>query len=77
MGGATGSFRVERNVTRVLTDAFVSARDGNLHLREPVSGVVDAGEPMREVIRDIDEDPRDATPDVGADEFKKSNERPR
>jgi hypothetical protein len=61
----------------VLTKAFVSARDGDLHLRAAVSGVVDAGEPMRDVTRDIDNEPRDATPDVGADEFKKSNERPR
>ena len=69
---ATGTLRINGNLTRVLTDMFVSARDGNLHLREPVSGVVDAAEPVKQVSHDIDGEQRAAPSDIGADEFTKS-----
>jgi hypothetical protein len=34
---ATGTLSFKGHVTRVLTEALVSARDGNLHLKEAVS----------------------------------------
>ncbi|MDP6557597.1 MAG: right-handed parallel beta-helix repeat-containing protein [Pirellulaceae bacterium] len=70
---ATGMLRIKGNLTRLLTDAFVSARDGNLHLRESVSGVVDAAEPVEQVTHDIDGEQRTVPPDIGADEFTDSH----
>jgi hypothetical protein len=56
-------------VTRDLTAEFVDAQAGNLHLRRPVPGVVDAAEPAPEVVRDVDGHQRDDRPDIGADEW--------
>ena len=61
--------QIRGNVTRELTDAFVDAARGNLHLRHRVPGVVDAAETLAEVTRDIDNQPRTTRPDVGADEL--------
>jgi len=57
------------NVTRELTGALVDPRLGNLHLHGQVPGVTGAGRPLPDVASDIDRQPRDPHPDVGADEF--------
>ncbi|MBN2476160.1 MAG: right-handed parallel beta-helix repeat-containing protein [Pirellulales bacterium] len=63
--------QIRGNVTRdpTFADALVDAARGDLHLKAAVTGVVDAAEPLPEAKTDIDRQPRDATPDVGADEF--------
>jgi hypothetical protein len=60
---------VRGNVTGDFTAAFVDAAAGNLHLARPVPEVVDAAVPLPDVRDDIDGKPRDARPDVGADEL--------
>jgi hypothetical protein len=57
------------NVTRELTDWFVSPQDGNLHLKQAVPGVVDAGRVIAAAAEDIDRQPRRDPCDVGADEL--------
>jgi hypothetical protein len=57
------------NVTRDLTAELVDPEAGNLHLRRPVAGVVDAAEPAPDVVSDVDRQRRDDRPDVGADEW--------
>lgn len=61
---------VRGNVERELDPvAFADVASGDLHLRHDVDGVSDAGAPIDGPPEtDIDGDPRDARPDVGADE---------
>ena len=51
-------------------DHFVDAQAGDLHLVDG-SHAIDAGDPsgLDHVELDFDQQPRDATPDVGADEL--------
>ena len=60
---------VSGNITRDLSDAFVDARAGDLHLKRRVADVVDAGRPRADVSDDIDGRARDGKPDIGADEW--------
>jgi hypothetical protein len=63
------SMRLENNaVFKNLSDSFVDAEKGNLHLKRKVTNVVDAGKKIS-VKRDIDNRNRDAKPDIGADEY--------
>ena len=61
---------VRGNVQRELEpNAFVDVGSGDLHLRHDVEGISDAGAPTdHRPEADIDGEPRDARPDVGADE---------
>lgn len=62
------SATVEGNVTAVESEVFVDASAGDLHLaRCDVAGVVDAAS-STETADDVDGEPRDGEPDVGADE---------
>ena len=72
---ATGKLRVEGNVTRVLTAAFVDARNGNLHLKKAVLGVVESARRTKVATHDIDHQLRGKTTDVGADEFRAPKQR--
>lgn len=65
----TSPMQILGNVTRDLTGELVDAQAGDLHLRRRVPEVVDAAEPVAEVVRDIDGHRRDDRPDVGADEW--------
>ncbi len=65
----TSPMQILGNVTRDLTAEFVEAQAGNLHLGRRVPGVVDAAEPVSEVVRDVDGQRRGHRPDVGADEW--------
>jgi len=56
------------NLIKDLTDNFVNPGDGNLHLSGRPADVVDAGVTKAEVASDIDRQPRDNRPDIGADE---------
>lgn len=60
--------RMIGNVNREMDEAFEDAGAGNLHLKRPVAGVVDAADPAAAEALDIDNQHRDAKPDVGADE---------
>jgi hypothetical protein len=60
---------VRGNVTGDFTAAFVDAAAGNLHLARRVPEVTDAAVPLPDVREDVDAKPRDARPDVGADEL--------
>ncbi len=74
----TGPIR-DRGGTAVLTtnlsgepvSLFADVAAGDLHLVEPLSSPVDAGTPLTSGLcdGDIDRQHRDATPDIGADEF--------
>jgi len=64
----TSVVRLRSNVTKDLSDVFVSAREGNLHLRAELPGVTDRAERLEQVSDDIDKQPRGVNPDIGADE---------
>lgn len=53
-----------------LSEQFVDASQGNLHLRAAVQGVLDSGLRRFELSHDLDHQPRLDTPDIGADEFR-------
>ena len=57
------------NVTKVLTDSFVGAAHGDLHLKTAVPGVVFSAESVG-TLADIDGQIRDNRPDAGADEYR-------
>jgi hypothetical protein len=65
----TSTMSIRDNVTKVLTDRFVNARDGDLHLAGDGDGVVNASPRLADVSQDIDGQPRADRPDIGADEF--------
>jgi hypothetical protein len=66
-----GSGRNETNVTAAQAAWFVNAGSGNLHLASANPSVVDEGQALAGVIRDVDCEPRPkgAGHDIGADEF--------
>lgn len=57
------------NVTKVLTQAFAAAADGNLRLQGPVVGVTGACRRLASATRDIDGDVRVEQTDAGADQW--------
>ena len=63
--------RVEERSNRegVAASAFVDAANGDLHLAERIDGVVDAGQALPEVPRDLDGRRRGNRADLGAHEF--------
>lgn len=65
----TSAVRLRGNAVGDFAPAFVDAAAGDLHLREPVPQAVNVGAPMAEVTEDFDGQPRDAQPDLGADEW--------
>jgi hypothetical protein len=65
----SGDLRISGNVTRDLTSAFVDALTGNLHLKTGAADIAAAGQKLPGVDCDIDGEPRDDAPDIGADEL--------
>lgn len=63
-----GDISISGNITRVLTDAFVDVRRGDLHLRGAVPGVTDCAPRLDAALRDIDGQERGDPCDAGADE---------
>ena len=61
--------RFRGNVTKVLTDSFVGAAQGDLHIKTAPAEVVDSAEAVSAVTHDIDGQTRDNRPDAGADEY--------
>ena len=49
--------------------AFIDPAHGNLHLTQSLDEVVNRAMPVAEVREDLDRQPRDAKPDIGADEL--------
>ena len=58
------------NISRILTDAFQDVSQGNLHLNRKIPEIVDSAAPVPQVASDFDRRPRDAKPDIGADEWQ-------
>jgi len=61
--------RFVNNLEKDLTDAFVDPTQGNLHLKSKLDEVIDRAAKLEEVTTDIDNQPRDQKPDIGADEL--------
>jgi hypothetical protein len=59
------------NVTLDSLSGFVDAAEGDLHLLSTATEAIDQGQVLPEGAcpEDMDGDPRDSTPDIGADEF--------
>lgn len=65
-----GHVRVVGNIVRKnIGDLFVAPKAGDLHLRRRMAGITDGGQRIETVTDDIDRQPRDDRPDVGADEY--------
>lgn len=69
LDGATGT--ESSNVTTAVSDWFVNAAAGDLHLSGTIAEVIDSGETISQLTDDFDGDtrPMGAGIDVGADEF--------
>jgi len=65
-----GEMVIKNNVEKVCTLSFADPENGDLHLKENVSEVIDKALPLPEVYDDIDGRPRGPRPDIGADEFE-------
>ncbi|MBC8217465.1 MAG: right-handed parallel beta-helix repeat-containing protein [Planctomycetes bacterium] len=63
------------NIEKDLADAFVGPTQGNLHLSRRIGEVIDKAVKLPEVTTDIDNQPRDPKPDIGADELLSSQSR--
>ncbi len=61
--------QLRENAVGDFAAAFVDPARGDLHLGQPVPKAVNAGEPSAEITDDFDGQPRDARPDLGADEW--------
>ncbi len=70
---STSAMTMRGNVATNLTEWFISAERGNLHLRGRVPGIVDAAAVTEGVPYDIDGEARDRSRDVGADEVVSSS----
>ena len=57
------------NLEKDLADAFINPTQGNLHLKSKLDEVIDRAAKLEEVTTDIDNQPRDQKPDIGADEL--------
>jgi len=52
-----------------MSGAFVDPAQGNLHVQRPADEIVNRAVPVAGVREDMDRQPRDAKPDIGADEL--------
>ena len=57
------------NLQKDLTDAFMNSRYGNLHLTDRAADAVNKAVMLPGITDDIDRQPRDEKPDLGADEI--------
>jgi hypothetical protein len=57
------------NLIKLSTQDFVDPENGNLHLKESAVDIIDKGTVIENVVDDIDSQPRDDKPDLGADEY--------
>jgi hypothetical protein len=65
--GATGT--VDHNLENTPTDLFVNPGAGDFHLLAAATAAIDQGVSIAQVEEDIDRQPRDLSPDLGADEL--------
>ncbi len=65
--GASGT--INNNATSATESLFVNPSLGDLHLRDTADIAIDRGQVILELNHDIDGQSRDATPDLGADEY--------
>ena len=57
------------NLVKDMTDAFADPAHGNLHLTRPAAEAIGKAAILPGVTSDIDGQPRDENPDIGADEW--------
>jgi lysophospholipase L1-like esterase len=57
------------NIAKDLTAALLDPAQGDLHITERATDVIDKAKPLPDVTTDIDGQPRGLRPDIGADEF--------
>ena len=57
------------NLIKDFTNGFIDPARGNLHLKSTATEAIDNGLALEEVIEDFDRKPREAKPDIGADEL--------
>lgn len=67
----TSQITQKTNLAKDLTNHFTDPKSGNLHLKDALPEVTNAGTPYKAAEDDIDRQPRDQTPDLGADEWSK------
>ncbi len=64
-----GKIELRNNLIRSVAEYFVDATRGDLHLTAAATDAIDRATPTRDVVDDIDQDPRAVRPDLGADEW--------
>lgn len=64
-----GRIELKNNLIQPVGEYFVDAEVGNLHLTRQATEAIDQGITHRLVPRDVDGQPRDRQPDLGADEL--------
>jgi hypothetical protein len=57
------------NLIQDVSDSFIDPAQGNLHLKSTAIGAIDKALVLPEVVEDFDRQPREAKPDIGADEI--------
>jgi hypothetical protein len=57
------------NLIKNISDSFIDPAQGNLHLKSTTIEAIDKGLVLSEVVEDFDRQPREAKPDIGADEL--------
>jgi len=67
---ATGDWSYTGDITGCTpaSNWFVDPLNGDLHLTENATAAIDQGSPLADVTDDYDQEARDSTPDIGADE---------
>lgn len=63
------NIRFVSNLEKDLTDVLVNPSQGNLHLTAHAIDVINKAKSLSDVTGDIDGEPREAKPDIGADEL--------
>ena len=57
------------NIIQDVSNGFIDPAQGNLHLKSTAIGAIDKALVLPEVVEDFDRQPREAKPDIGADEI--------
>jgi hypothetical protein len=57
------------NIIKDVSDDFIDPARGDLHLKSNATEAIDKGKPIAQAVEDIDRQPRDSKPDIGADEL--------
>jgi hypothetical protein len=69
-----GALERRDNLIRPVGEFFVDPEAGDLHLTRRAAAAIDAGRGLKQLSEDIDRQPRDRRPDLGADEWRPAKE---